>query len=278
MVEHNTELDEEGKKYLPEGMPLSVDRLFDANKITDDINEWKDKTNRMDLRHFDTIDAQEPKPKDIVKGITGRTSGEQVLESEPDRLVSKGVAGERLAKYKEKIINFETFKKAIESAWASDPSLKNLWEEVKGSKDDVFMSMYNENIIQKWLADNNKDSMISYLMKRYNVEKGRAERLYTRLPVKRKKTLLNLIISKQGKVKVVKKKVPKMPKTIRIRQVSRGGTTYLRSKPSRFTELQIDFLLRRQNRPLARIHEEYNSRFPNYRTESSLRNKLYRSR
>jgi len=277
MVEHNTELDKEGKKYLPEGVALSVDRLFDAENIVDDINEWKDNTNRSDLRHFDTTDAQEPKPKDIVRKLTGRTSGEQVLESEPDRLVSKGVAGDKLARYKKKINNFDTFKQAVEKAWNSDHSLKNLWNEVKGSKDEVFMAMYNTDTVQKWVKENNFEDMMSYLMQRFNIERLRAERVYNRLPIKRKDSLLKRVISSQGKVKVVQKKVVKKPEIRRIRQVSWKGTTYRRSKPVKFTDNQIEFLSRRQNRPLARVHEEYVSRF-DFRTELSLRNKLYRLR
>jgi len=276
-VQHNTELDKEAKKYLPEGMALSVDRLFDAEKITDDINEWKTKTNRMDLRHFDTKDAQEPKVKDIVKRLTGRTSGEQVLESEPDRLVGEGVAGRVLSQYKKSIVNFESFKKAVELAWKRDASLKNLWGEVKGSKDEVFMEMFKSKVVQDWLKDNNYGGIIKSLMKKFNIEQKRAERLYARLPPKKQQSLLNRVIEGK-KPKVVKAVAVKKPKVVRITQVSKAGTQYTRVKPQRWTTNELRFILSRRNRPVERVLEEYNSFFPENRTISSLRNKIYRAR
>lgn len=276
-VQHDSDLEREAKKYLPEGMALSVDRFKDAEIIHDDINKWKNNTNRSDLRHFDTKDAREPKVKDIVKRLTGKTSGEQILQSEPDRLVGQGRAGDLLNQYKKGIVNFESFKKAIELAWKKDASLKNLWKEVKGSKDDVFKEMFNTTVVQQWLKDNNYGDIVSSLMKKFNIGQKRAERLYARLPPKKQQSLLNRVIEGK-KPRLVKAVAVKKPKIVKITQVSKAGTSYSRVKPQRWTTNELRFILSRRNRPVERVLEEYNSFFPENRTISSLRNKIYRSR
>lgn len=282
MVRHNTAFDRMGKRYLPEGHALDIDRAFTSETVVTDINEWKDRTNKVDLKNYDTKDAQEPSVKEVLKKETGMTSGDEAMIEEPERFLNSGTRTRELIEgIKDKIVNFESFKKYMEEAFRGDDSLRYLVG--KGNRggnpsDDGFKAIFNTKEVQKWLKENTGDIGVRYLMKRYNIEHGRATNVWNRMNDNQRSNVL----SRASGIRIVKSKITKEPvvrkQTIpKIKQTSRRGTSYERAKPTRWTQNEIRFIASRRRMPLPRILEEYNSFFRNKpRTISSIRNKIYR--
>lgn len=278
-VEHNTELDEAGKKYLPEGHALDVDRQYTANKVTTDINEWKDKTSKMDLKGFDTRDAKEPTVKEIIK----RTVGDiPYVQENPEKWLTKGYVSRRLLEQgKNEVHDFASFKEMVKRQWNSDDSLKSLVENMDKFKDEEYRALFETDEVQSWLNNNMESRGINIIMRKNNIEPHRAKKVWNKLsPMQRSKVL----DSAKGKFRFSQAKLDKVavakpepkPQNV-VTQVSKAGTSYTRQKPVRWSVMQIRMLRNNQNTPLPRLLEQYNSTFPSARrTISSLRNKLYR--
>jgi len=275
-VIHNTERERKAMQYLPEGHNLDVDRSYTAQTVVTDINEWKNKTNRVDLRGFDTKDAKEPSPRKLIKKL-----GIGYVESESDRFMRDNQESKRLLeRYKTRIVDFQTFKKAVKEAWSKDMSLRNLLEEMK-EKD--YEALFNTGEMQSWIKENVEVTGIQLLMRRMNVGEGRATRVWSKLPQSSK-----LKILKQGRLKPIGKRSKDVLSTTKgiqreaqrlIEQRARGGSLYSRTRPQRWSELQSRYIINNENLPLTRLLERYNQLFPqSRRTISSLRNKRYRLR
>lgn len=275
------------KKWFPESHALDTDRGILAKdvysyKTVEQFNKWKKDPSRSDLRGFDTPDVKESSIREVLKKISGRASGEDVLLSEPERFTDLSTeAGRMLLKYKDHITNFDSFKKAVEMAWSKDgDSIKNLYDSItKGRLDSVLKPMFESSTIQGWLKHNRRGDMVNYIMKKYRVSQKRATRVFDKLTPRGKDRILKVINSKQPKINIVKIKQAKKPRIVQIRQLSKSGTIYKRTKPSRWDKNQIKFIESNKYKSLDMLLKDYNNFFKkNNRTISSLRNKIYRMR
>lgn len=279
MAKHNTDLDKVGKQYLPEGFNLAVDRSRTARTVTKDVGRWRDKTNRMDLKGFDTRSARETPVSTIVKkirGIRGRTSsGEDALFEEPLRFVRRGQrTRELLEDVKDEIYDFESFKVAVKKSWSTDGSLRELVNDI--TRDDAWQLLYNTPLIQSWVKGNTDDLGIDLIMHKYNIERNRARNVFQKLDAKSRARLFK--DTKVGvRVKPTVVKVAVKPKIPMLRQKSKGGKFYQRTKPQRWTKLEERLLKNNKGKSTAKIFDIYRRVFSDKgRTDSSIRNKIYR--
>jgi len=268
MVEHNTTLDRLGKKWLPEGHALDVDRGFKAEDVVTDINKWKTKTDRLDLKGFDTPSAKEPTSRQVRRKLSGRTSGDDAMVEEPDRFVRQGTVTRQLIdRVKHKIYNFESFKKWVSESYKNDDGLWNLIE--KGDPTEGgFQALFNTPYIQSLIKQNASALGISFIKKKHHVEQKRAERIwYSLSPQTREKAVRVALRQRYGttELKILQRKVS-IP---RIRQRAGSGTTYYRVKPVKWTSNQVRFVSSRRGLSSERVLEEYNSFFSKPRTISS---------
>lgn len=280
MARHNTRLDRVGKQYLPEGFDLAVDRSKEAEEVTTKVSVWKDKTNRMDLKGFDTPDAREARVSSVVKdikGIAGRTtSGEDAILEEPERFVRPDQkAGNLLHQHKDEIYNFESFKRTLKKSWSGDPALPNLMHDLH--REDILRLIYQTNTVQNWIRQNSDDLLTHLVQKRYNVEENRARKILQGLDSgARDKLLTSTRVRFRAKpVTVMKAK----RKVVMIKQVSKGGKVYERSKPKKWTVLENKLVSNNRAKKVSHIFDIYRKVFHDTeRSDSSIRNKIYRVR
>jgi hypothetical protein len=280
--------DEIKEKWFPEGHSLDTDRGREAQEVFTEkevkkFEAWKKDHAHSDLKGFDTPDAKELTPRQVVKKITGRRSGEDAILDEPSRFTDpKTGAGADISKYSKQIRDFNSFKQVVKQAWGQKhgDSIKNLYDDIsKGNLDEVLKTLYLTKQVQSWLNENRKPDMIKAIMQRFGVEQQRAIRVFDRLsPSAKEKLLTRVIKSKEPRlVREPKKGISKRINIPMIRQVSSKGKQYSRAKPKRWTDMQTRFLKNNRSLPLDNLIERYNMVFAKERrTISSLKNKIYR--
>jgi len=271
MVQHNTPFDQKAKEVLPEGTRLTTDRYFKAKDTTTDFEEWKKNPRRRDLQGFDTPDAKEPSIRQATEDLTGMPTGYQALMAEPERFIDPSYESGRLLEgEKDNIYDLQSFVAAVKRSWSNDPSLPNLLESVSG--DEPFIKMFEQKKVQDWVAQN---LGYSYLQKKLNIEPQRAKSVWNNLTIKQR---MNVLKKANKPIRIKTKKV-KTATIKRIRQVSAKGIEYKRSKPKRFSEMEIEFIQSRKNQSYRSIISDYQKYFGRkgiLRSESSLKNKIYR--
>lgn len=267
-------------RYIPSEHALDVDRALDAKKITSNINKWKQNTNKMDLRGFDTTRQKLPSTRTVLN-----REGIGYIEREADRFVRDGqVAKDLLEAKSSQIYDYRTFVETLREAWNADVSLRSL---VDNSNEKDFRALFETSRVQGWLRGNVRDVGIAGIMERLDISMTRATQLWGRLPDREKDRVIESVLSgKRFSITRATRQV-RQAGTIRrarrrmVQQVGATGTSYRRTKPVQFTEMEIRFLTNRKRQdpsiPLRRLQEEHNAIFRRTpRTVSSLRNKVYR--
>ena len=283
-IEHNTELDKIGKKSLPEGFgskhphvdALAVDRRKQAKVVTDDPATWRRLgTNKSDLKGFDT--KRSPKTAEKATRRLLYDQGVGYVEQEPDRFLREDQQSRRLLEQnKDKILDYQTFKQVIKQSWGQDTSLNQL---VNGTyaKESDFKALFEQGIVQQWLQQNIENTAIPVLMRQLNIEEGRARSVWARLPARKRGKLLTKINQGQ-KLRVKRKTVIPTLKQGRVKLIKyqRGGKTFQRAKPVKWTAMQEKFIVNNKDKGIKYLFDFYNRIFKNPRTESAIRNKMYR--
>jgi len=272
------ELEEKLKRIYPESRSLEIDRQFRAEETVDPsdqigLRRWQERPTRMDVEGFDTPDAREPTPNEVMRLIEGRPKGKDYIKMReidghaPDSFVEPTFeAGRLIAKKKEKIVDFESMKNAVREAWKEDGNLISLLPYLTDRDYEV---LYNHPTMQSYIQDNIKPFLINFVMKRYGVEPIRASKIVGRLSSQQRNKLYE---------KAREQKIPRLivkGATIRRRTKS---TLESKKKRSRWSQEEINFI--RQNRGLSpeRLFEAFNRVFSNKRSFSAVRNRLYRER
>lgn len=276
-IEHNTIVDDVGKKTLPEGHSLASDRGKTAERVFDKPKDWKDYgTNKSDLKGFDTKRAKEGK---LARGIAWE-QGEGYVKQEADRFMRQDQDSyRRLQRFKDKFYDYDSFKKVLKEAWSGDNSLHGLVAGKQTYEND-FEALFDHPTVQGWLQNNIKELAIPVIQKKYNIERGRATQVWDRLSAqKRGKVLTRILHGKRIKIKGKKSRVvPTLKKgKVNLIKVNRSGKVYRRTKSRTWTQKEINLLRNNQNRGVKWVQEWYNRVFyENSRTESSIANKYYR--
>lgn len=289
MVEHNTELDDLGKEYLPEGYggahkgvdALAIDRGRQAKTVYRDPKKWLKKgTNMSDLKGFDTTDAREPKTAQIVKELKGihgvTTSGEDALIEEPRRFLK--YYDQYLSENdKSRIVDFETFLEATEKVFRKDRGLPPLWSNVEGHFKGL-QEVFNTPEIQDMVRKNADGWVIEWIMKRKNVERGRAEGAYNRLSPETKDKLISQFYKKfRGGISQLPKTVPRHSEPTQDRVIYwRGGKRIIAAKPVPWTKLQVDFVRNNRHKGSKWLAEYYAAIFNKPRSRLAIQSKMYR--
>jgi len=262
-IKHNTNLDREAKKYLPESHKLDVDRLFTAERVVTDINEWKDRTDKVDLKGFDTRDAKEKSIDKVLMSNYGvKTTADLVLMTEPDRFLRNDQESRRLLeKNKDKIYDFNSFKEQLKGAWGQDSSLLNLLDNVTDF-DKCLKPMFSQSVVQSWLQENIRPQLIQYIKKKFNVEPIRAMRIISKLDDSTRRKLY------------IKAKFKSLPK-IRIPK-ARKPSIGIRKTP-RWSEQEKNIIKQNLDIHPDRITEIFKQAGYN-RSDTSIRNTYYRFR
>lgn len=274
-IEHNTRLDDIGKSILTDPHALAVDRGKSA-EVVDSVDEWKKRgTNRSDLKGFDT----KIKPKTAEKATRRLLYDQGVgyVEQEPDRFLRGDQQSRKLLEQnKDKILDYETFKQVLKQSWGQDTSLNQL---VNGTyaKESDFKALFEQGIVQQWLQQNIENTAIPVLMRKLNIEEGRARMVWSKLPARKRGKLLTKI-NKGQKLKIKRKTVIPALKEGRVKLIEyqRGGKTYNRSKPVKWTAMQEKFIVNNRSKGLKWVTQFYNRIFDNPRTQGSISNKYYR--
>lgn len=257
MAKHNTQLDSEAKKYLPEGHALDVDRRFNAKTVTTSLEEYKKDTANKDLAGFDSRKQKEPSIKEIKKKITGENSGDDVLLNEPERLLKSGQLTRNLIeKDKDKIYDFNSFIDVVKKSWGSDGSLGVLLDNTR--KNESFKNMFNQPLIQSWINENTNHTNMNYIMKKFNVEPIRASNILRKLPTSAKSKLF--MISRR-------RKIPRL--FIKRKRI-------IGRKP-RWTTQEKNLLSKYRQFSLNQAYKIFDSTSPVKRSKGSFRNMYYRT-
>ncbi len=283
---------ENARRYLPDkgadNFRWRVDRALKAKKKP--LSEWKKDTARADWDRYDTPDRKPlPDKRDLWKSKHHtRSSGEAALLEEPERFVRPGQESRRLLEsIKDQIYDFESFKKYARKVLASDKGgfdffVKDI--DLRGT-DAGYMALFNTGVVQGWLKENTMGIATKWLRDRFNITDTRAKAIFSKLSQKNKdRLLISAITGKKLRVRLVKpvtergKAKAYIPARPRIRQVSRTGTSYLRTKPQRFTDMEVRFLHTNARRmPLLKLFEAHQTTFlQTPRTLLSLKNKVRR--
>jgi len=264
------EMEERLKETYPEGRALDLDRTFDAQTMLDpnkpeDVRRWAERKNKVDLAGFDDRSGREPSKKDVLKRTIRGDSGDVVLQTEPERLVDgNSVAGKLIERMKDKIVDYDSFIKAVKKAWGEDDSLSNMLDFV--SYDSSFKEMFRNPIIQGYVRDNTTPTMINYIMKKFGVEPVRASRIVNKLP----SNVRAKLFYKARQTRLPKIRLPKSRPT----RTQRTQRTQRR----RWSEEELRILRANRTLPPVRVAEIFNNVTGFNRSYFSIRNKLYRIR
>jgi len=283
---------ETARRYLPDkgakSFAWQVDRALVAKKKP--LSEWKKDTARADWDSYDTP-SRRPLPTKRG-GLKGKhhtsSSAEAAMMDEPERFVKQGQESRRLLeKIKDNFYDLDSFKKEARKALGDDKGGFDQFiadMDSKGSNRG-YEALFNTPVVQQWLKENTQGAAIGYLRNRFKISDTKAKSIYGKLSEKnRMKVIESSFTGKRIRIKqmptVVVRGVtkPSIPVRPRIRQVSRTGTSYLRTKPQRFTELEIRFMRNNAQRmSLVRLLEAHRSTFlQTPRTILSLKNKVTR--
>ena len=290
-VQHNTPNEKRLKRlYGGEGNALMRDRGIDAQTVFDpkDVDKWlKAGVDKTDLQGFDTTDAREPSLRQLG-GQLKKGSGLGYVESEPERFVQHGMESfKQLSRFKDEIIGYNSFKKAVEKAWSShsqgDKGLHHLFKEMT---EGDFVALYETSEVQSWVRqappDKQKVSqelrgqVITHIMKRYNIERGRATTKYDSLSlVAQDKLLTRFRLRTERQAKRMAQ--PSRPEGILTTNVSRRGKVHVRTLPQKWTPIQVTFMRNNSQLPPKQLHELYSHVFrTSPRTYTSIRFKRQR--
>ena len=200
-IEHNSELDNIGKEFLPSGFgvqnphvdSLSVDRGKTAKKVFDNVDEWqKAGTNQSDLAGFDTKSNPKTAEKPTRRLLYDMGTG--YIEQEPSRFLRYDQASYKLLKqHKDEILDFQSFKDVLRKAWAGDNGLSLLVSD-KYAKESDFKALFEQDLVQSWLNTNIETIAVPVLMRKLNIEENRAKQVYSRLPARKRGILLSRIL------------------------------------------------------------------------------------
>lgn len=188
---------------------------------------------------------------------------------------------------KDKFYDFDSFKKAARKALADDRGGFDAFisdMDAKGGNRG-WEALYNTTIVKGWLKENTQGSAVAWLRNRFKISETKAKSVYNRLSEKNKTKVVEASLTgKRVRIRPIPtvtergQRKPYIPARPRVRQVSRTGTSYLRTKPQRFTDLELRFL--RNNAPrmsLVRLLEAHRGTFMQTpRTLLSLKNKVRR--
>jgi len=264
-------------QFYPNSRSLEVDRTKNAKKVYNynDVKEfeaWQKNHTRSDLKGYDDRTAKQPSIGNVTRKISGGFSGEDVLMNEAERLVDiNSSSGRMLSNYKKEIYDFNSFKNVVFQAWdVSGESISNLITNVR-NKDKALTPLFNTSQVQSWLKDNTASRVMDNISKKYKVNSFKARKIFDKLTPQNRLRLLN-----QPKIKQIKKKEIKKPKLNFIKQKSKKGKIYSRTKPIKWTDNQILYLKSRIGLSPKRIYDSYISSFKTERSLGSLKSKLYR--
>lgn len=272
------------QQLYPSGSPLDQDRKHRAQTVfkPNQIDKWLAMgVNRSDLQGYDTPSAREPSKRKIM-GTLARAGQVGYVESEPERFVHPTHRTYKLlSEHKDEITSYETFKAAVQKAWNKDHSLPDL---VDNMTEADYQALYKTGTIQKWLESNSKGVLVEGLQRRFNIERRRAEAIYERLTPDNRQKLMGSLLT--GRRVQLRQRLPEAepeptPRTVApaqamLRQRSRGGHEYSRTKPVRWTELEVQFIRSNRQVALQALLALHNQTFSHRRTLSSLRNKRQR--
>lgn len=283
---------ETARRVLPDkgakNFPWRVDRALKAKKVP--LSEWKDKTNRTDWNSYDTPDRRPlPDKRDLLKK-KHRTpsSGEAALAEEPQRFLREGQESRRLLeRIKDQFFDFESFKIAARKALADDRGgFDQLIADVDARGGNRgYEALFNTGVVKGWLKENTQGAAVSWLRNRFKVSESKARSIFNSYSDKRKEKVIEASFTgKRVRIRPTPQVVergqrkPYIPPRPRIRQLSRTGTSYLRTKPQNFTELEKRFLRSQAPRmSLVRLLEQHQRTFlQTPRTLLSLKNKVQR--
>jgi hypothetical protein len=180
---------------------------------------------------------------------------------------------------KDDILDYESFKQVLKKSWAGDNALNQLING-KFAKESDFKALFETDLVQSWLQQNIENVAIPVIMRLKNIEEGRARQVWNRLPARKRGALLTKI-NKGQRIKVRRKTVKPdiTPKgKVKLIKQTRGGKTYKRAKPVKWSEMQEKFVENNASRGLKWVTQYYNRIFPDYRTQGSITNKYYRLR
>lgn len=282
-IEENTNVDDLGKGYIPEGARLSADRGKQAKTVYDDPKKWlKHGVNRSDLKGFDTRRAPQKANRRI-----NYESGDGYIEQEADRWLRPDQESFKLLNgVKNEIMDYDSFKKALHQAWDGDNSLRELISDKYVYEGD-FKALFNHPTVQKWLNENIENTAIPLIMKLKNVEENKARSVFRGLSAKSRGKLLSRVLSgkkikirRRTKYDIIDGKVQMIKPGQQVKmitQVSRGGVSYKRSHPVRWTEMERNFVMNNQGHGLKYVTDIYFRIFSDSkRTKKSISNKFYR--
>jgi len=256
MVKHNSQLDSEAKKYLPEGHSLDVDRRYNAKTVTKSLEEWKKNTSKMDLAGFDDRSAKEPSVKEVKKIITGGNSGDEVLMDEPERLLQSGQLTRNLIeKDKDKIYDFESFINVVKNSWRTDGSLGILLDNTRNN--ESFRNMFNQPLVQSWINENTNYVNMKYIMKKFRIEPNRASNILNKLPTS------------------VKSKLFRVARRSKFPRIVIGRKRIVGKKP-RWTKQEKNLVSNYRRLPLNKAYKIFDSTSPIKRSLNSFRNMYYK--
>ena len=276
------------RKYLPDKGAKSfrwrIDRALVAKKKP--FSEWKKNTAVADWGGYDSPSRMPlPTKRDTWKRIHHTpSSGEAAMLEEPERFVREGQFSRQLLEsIKDDFYDFESFKLALRRAFKSDRGgLSEMIDNIDHvGKDKGYEALFNTRIVQDWLKENTLAGSIAWLSERFKLNHQRAKQVFERLSEKNKYKVIEA--SMTGK-RIRLKKIPRklkdsfVPTTPRIKQISRKGNPYHRTKPVRYTKHEITFLRNNARKmstvKLANLHHRIFKKTP--RTLISLRTKIAR--
>lgn len=267
------------EEWYPKGSSLATDRKIQAQTVfkPNQVDQWLKKgINRSDLQGYDTPDAREPSFKAIRSALhSSQTLG--YVESEPDRFMHDRQQTRRLLEgVKDKVVDYRSFKIAVDEAWSKDKSLKFL---VKNMLESDYEALFKTPKVQQWLKSNTSTALIAGLMRRFSVDRDRAQAIYERMNEdSRNKLLAAFMHSRPLRVapRIEPEPMPRTPSVPLITQRSRSGRSYSRSKPIKWSDMELEFLHNNRQMPLRTLTDLHNNTFSTRRTLSSIKSRRLR--
>jgi hypothetical protein len=159
--------EDEARKFLS-GRALDIDRSKNAKTITNKIDEWKNKTNKVDLKGFDDTTRKQLS----IKEISGATRGVNVMTDEADRLIKY------LEPFKDKIYDKKSLENQMRSVFCNPNSFGSLGDYIYTGAIDIF---WEQALIKGWIANNNRNNIINFIKRKYKVDSYRAEEVFNRI-------------------------------------------------------------------------------------------------
>jgi len=269
------ELEDKLKAIYPESRGLDQDRRYDAETTKDptdpkELGEWAKDPTQSDVKGFDDTSGREPTVKQVIDTVSsGRDgdSGERVVKDEPERFViDSSEAGRLIAEKKDKIVDYQSFIKAVKEAWKDDGSLTSLLDSI-GDKRRHLQEMFKQPIIQGYIDENTRPMMVNYIMKKFGVEPVRASNIVNKLPVRIRARLYH---------KAQRVRLPKIRLPVRRQATSRRPVGRQVTSRRRWSEQEINILKANSNSTPDVAIRLFKSITTYDRSDTSIRNMLYR--